>query len=47
MHCDILPCFSMSGTVISDTFDADFNELYKRHTIQMTKPTMLVLSNVI
>lgn len=42
-----LPGFSVSGTVISDTFDADFNELYSKHTIQMIKPTMLVLSNVI
>lgn len=38
------PCFSMSGTVISDTFDADFNELYNKQTIQMIKPTMLVWS---
>lgn len=42
-----LPCFSTSGTVISDTFEADFNELYNKQTIQMIKPTMLVLSNVI
>lgn len=42
-----IPCFSTSGTVNSDTFDADFNELYNKHTIQMIKPTMLVLSNVI
>lgn len=41
------PCFSMSGTVISDTFDADFNELYNKQTIQIIKPTMLVWSIVI
>lgn len=41
------PCFSTSGIVISDTFDADFNELYKMQTIQTIRPTMLVLSNVI
>lgn len=45
--CEHLPCFSISGTVISDTFEADFNELYNKQTIQMIKPTMLVLSNVI
>lgn len=42
-----LPCFSISGIVNSETFDADFNELYKMQTIQMIKPTRLVLSNVI
>lgn len=40
----VIPCFSMSG--MPATFEADLNELYKIHKIQMTKPTMLDVSKV-
>lgn len=38
------PCFSTSGMAISATLVADRQQLYKMHTIQMTRPTMLDLS---
>lgn len=44
---ELLPCFSTSGTVTSDTLVAERQQLYKMQIIQIISPTMLVLSNEI